>query len=395
MPGELEKRDAASTLLVDVRTGLEYSAGSIPGSINIPLDELRERLAELDPGKEIWVYCQVGLRGYTASRILQQLGYRVRNLTGGYKIWLMWEFRPGSMNPADSPMGRETASAAGTSPAAQTVPGPDAAAGPEAAAARAEAAASLAEPLPAADAELDACGLCCPGPLLEVKGGMDRLHEGQTLRVMATDPGFEADIRSWAEMSGNRLQQVSRRPDGRIEALLVKGNGSLSAKTGASPTPSQDNGTTMVVFNGDLDRAIAAFIIANGAAASGKKVTLFFTFWGLTVIRKPELVSAAKSFMDRMFGLMLPQGSNKLPLSRMKMLGLGAPLIRRVMKSKHISSLEELMATAISQGVEIVACQMSMDVMGIKQEELIEGATIGGVGFYLGKANRSGINLFI
>ncbi|MNP61686.1 hypothetical protein D3C76_1569000 [compost metagenome] len=99
--------------------------------------------------------------------------------------------------------------------------------------------------------------------------------------------------------------------------------------------------------------------------------------------------------MDRMFGLMLPQGSNKLPLSRMKMLGLGAPLIRRVMKSKHISSLEELMATAISQGVEIVACQMSMDVMGIKQEELIEGATIGGVGFYLGKANRSGINLFI
>ncbi len=391
LPWELAERDTAATLLVDVRSTLEHAAGSIPGSLNIPVDELRERLAELDREKEIWVYCQVGLRGYTASRILQQLGYRVRNLAGGYKTWLMAEYQPGRLAPADTAAG--VAAGAATAGLART----------EAAAALAEpgtAAAAIgadSPPLPAADAELDASGLCCPGPLLQVKNRMDGMAEGQVLRVLATDPGFEADIRSWAEMSGNHFYQTARRPDGRIEALLGKGRtGGLSAEAGAPPvSAAAQEGTTMVVFNGDLDRAIATFIIANGAAASGKKVTLFFTFWGLNIIRKPEHVPASKSFMDRMFGFMLPRGSKKLPLSRMKMLGLGAPMIRRVMKAKQISSLEELMETAVAQGVEIVACQMSMDVMGIKQEELIDGATVGGVGYYLGKANRSGINLFI
>lgn len=397
LPGELAERDGATTLLVDVRSGLEHAAGSIPDSVNIPVDELRERLAELDREKELWVYCQVGLRGYTASRILQQLGYRVRNLAGGYKTWLMAEYQPGRLAPADTAAGVAAGAAAAVLAATAGL-------------ARTEAAAALAEPgtaaaatgadsppLPAADAELDACGLCCPGPLLQVKNLMDRMAEGQVLRVLATDPGFEADIRSWAEMSGNRFYQAVRRPDGRIEALLGKGRtDGLSAEAGAPPVPAAvQEGTTMVVFNGDLDRAIATFIIANGAAASGKKVTLFFTFWGLNIIRKPEHVPAAKGFMDRMFGLMLPRGSKKLPLSRMKMLGLGAPMIRKVMKAKQISSLEELMEAAVAQGVELVACQMSMDVMGIKQEELINGVTLGGVGYYLGKANRSGINLFI
>jgi NADPH-dependent 2,4-dienoyl-CoA reductase/sulfur reductase-like enzyme/peroxiredoxin family protein/rhodanese-related sulfurtransferase/TusA-related sulfurtransferase len=385
LPGELAERDAAATLLVDVRTGMEHAAGSIPGSINIPVDELRERLAELDREKEILVYCQVGLRGYTASRILQQLGYRVRNLSGGYKTWLMAEYRPGRMAEGGTAAGVAAGAAANAAALAATEVAATAGLTPVEAKAM------------AADEELDASGLCCPGPLLQVKNKMDRMAEGQVLRVLATDPGFEADIRSWAEMSGNHFYQTARRPDGRIEALLGKGRtGGLSAEAGAPPMPAAaQEGTTMVVFNGDLDRAIATFIIANGAAASGKKVTLFFTFWGLNIIRKPEHVPAAKSFMDRMFGFMLPRGSKKLPLSRMKMLGLGAPMIRKVMKAKQISSLEELMETAVAQGVEIVACQMSMDVMGIKQEELIDGAAVGGVGYYLGKANRSGINLFI
>jgi NADPH-dependent 2,4-dienoyl-CoA reductase/sulfur reductase-like enzyme/peroxiredoxin family protein/rhodanese-related sulfurtransferase/TusA-related sulfurtransferase len=406
LPGELAERDAAATLLVDVRSGLEHAAGSIPSSINIPVDELRDRLAELDREKEIWVYCQVGLRGYTASRILQQLGYRVRNLSGGYKTWLMAQYQPAPLASGNIITGGAAGASAGAGVLAATEV---AATGGHA---RTEAAAALAEPgaepaaaatgadsppLPAADEELDACGLCCPGPLLQVKNRMDRMAEGQVLRVLATDPGFEADIRSWAEMSGNHFYQTFRRPDGRIEALLGKGpTGGLSAEAGAPPVAAAaQEGTTMVVFNGDLDRAIATFIIANGAAASGKKVTLFFTFWGLNMIRKPEHVPAAKGFLDRMFGLMLPRGSKKLPLSRMKMLGLGAPMIRKVMKAKQISSLEELMETAVAQGVEMVACQMSMDVMGIKQEELIDGVTLGGVGYYLGKANRSGINLFI
>jgi rhodanese-related sulfurtransferase/TusA-related sulfurtransferase len=189
LPGELAERDAAVTLLVDVRTGLEHAAGSIPGSINIPVDELRERLAELDREKEIWVYCQVGLRGYTASRILQQLGYRVRNLSGGYKTWLMAEYQPGQMAPSDTAAGMAAGADAGAAAFAATE------------------VAATAEPVPmeamAADEELDASGLCCPGPLLQVKNRMDRMSEGQVLRVLATDPGFEADIRSWAEMSGS------------------------------------------------------------------------------------------------------------------------------------------------------------------------------------------------
>ena len=151
----------------------------------------------------------------------------------------------------------------------------------------------------------------------------------------------------------------------------------------------------MVVFSGDLDKAIASFIIANGAAASGKKVTLFFTFWGLNILRKSEKVQVSKSFIGKMFGTMMPRGSRKLSLSRMNMMGMGAKMIRSVMQSNNVSSLEELMQTAIDQGVEIVACQMSMDVMGIKKEELIDGVKIGGVGYYLGKADQSGINLFI
>lgn len=160
-----------------------------------------------------------------------------------------------------------------------------------------------------------------------------------------------------------------------------------------------DDGTSIHVHmehgGGDLDRAIASFIIANGAASSGKKVTMFFTFWGLNVIRKPERIHAKKSFMGRMFSRMMPRGSRKLPLSKMNMMGMGPKMIRGVMSSHNISSLEELIETAIAQGVEIVACQMSMDLMGITKEELLDGVKIGGVGYYLGKADHSGINLFV
>ncbi|WP_330617924.1 DsrE/DsrF/DrsH-like family protein [Mobilitalea sibirica] len=152
---------------------------------------------------------------------------------------------------------------------------------------------------------------------------------------------------------------------------------------------------TMVVFSGDLDRAIASFIIANGAASMGKKVTMFFTFWGLNILRKPDKVKVQKGFMDKMFGMMMPRGSKKLKLSNMNMMGMGAPMIRKVMKNKNVSSLEELIMAAINSGIEIVACQMSMDVMGFRKEELIDGVKIGGVGYYLSEAEDSNVNLFI
>jgi peroxiredoxin family protein len=143
---------------------------------------------------------------------------------------------------------------------------------------------------------------------------------------------------------------------------------------------------TLVVFSGDLDKAIASFIIANGAASMGKKVTMFFTFWGLNILRKPKKVKVKKGLIDNMFGMMMPRGSRKLKLSNMNMM---------VMKNKKVSSLEELIQSAIESGIEIVACQMSLDVMGLKQEELIDGVKIGGVGYYLGEAEDSNVNLFI
>lgn len=371
VPRELHERDEQHTLLVDVRSEIEHANGHIPGSLLIPVDELRQRLEELDPGKEIWVYCQVGLRGYTASRILQQKGYRVRNLTGGYKYYQMCAYQPGNIDPVRD-MRSEVAVVAEHLYTGQQ--GHDAS--------------------PHADLELDACGLSCPGPLIQVKQAMDALDEGQVLHVTASDPGFYQDVQAWAKLSKHRLIQVSRQDNGLIEAFVSKSQPESNNQISGSQA-AMSEGTSMVVFSDDLDKAIASFIIANGAAASGKKVTLFFTFWGLNILRKPANVKIHKGFVGRMFGAMMPRGSRRLPLSRMNMFGLGAKMIRDVMKHNHVSSLEELMDSAIRQGVELVACQMSMDVMGLRKEELIDGVKIGGVGYYLGKADQSGINLFI
>ncbi len=374
VPKELETRNEASTLLVDVRSEIEHANGHIPNSLNIPVDDLRGRLSELDPSKEIWVYCQVGLRGYTASRILQQRGFRVRNLTGGYKTYLMAQYQPGQKNGLTQ---GEKMSLDAPAPAGEAI--------------KEIAAAAELRRLPdrelRADAELDACGLCCPGPLIQVKQKMDQLQDGQILRVTASDPGFYEDVQAWASMSKNELIQVNKNTDGMIEAYLCKvgkldTHDSFVSSSPVQASASSSEGTSMVVFSGDLDKAIASFIIANGAAASGKKVTMFFTFWGLNVIRKSEKVNVPKTTIGKMFGAMMPRGSRKLSLSKMNMMGMGAKMIRGVMKNGNIASLEELMQSAIDQGVELVACQMSMDVMGIKQEELIDGVKIGGVGYY-------------
>lgn len=152
---------------------------------------------------------------------------------------------------------------------------------------------------------------------------------------------------------------------------------------------------TMIVFDGDLDKAIASFIIANGAAAMGNKVNMFFTFWGLNVLRKNEKVSVKKDFISKMFGLMMPRGSKKLKLSKMNMMGMGSKMIRMVMKKQNVYSLEELINQAKAAGVKMIACQMSMDVMGIKEEELIDGVEVGGVATMLNDNDRSDMNLFI
>lgn len=402
VPKDLEGRDKSNTILVDVRSEIEHANGYIEGSINIPVDDLRGRLSELDPSKEIWVYCQVGLRGYTASRILQQKGFRVKNLTGGYKTYQLSKYSPKKKDNL-TPNGETAAAskeiaAAGTDTSNGTGTA-SATANTNATAFSANSSATVSVPVEqeldlTPDSVLDACGLCCPGPLIQVKMSMDPLLDGQILKVTASDPGFYEDIKAWARMSKHTLLQLTKLPTGMIEAYLCKGLSEESPLAGAQPVQTS-NASTMVVFSGDLDKAIASFIIANGAASSGKKVTMLFTFWGLNIIRKDEKVPVNKNFIGKMFGAMMPRGSRKLTLSNMNMMGMGSKMIRSVMKKNNVSSLEELIQMAVDQGVEIVACQMSMDLMGITREELIDGVKIGGVGYYLGQADQSSHNLFI
>jgi peroxiredoxin family protein len=153
---------------------------------------------------------------------------------------------------------------------------------------------------------------------------------------------------------------------------------------------------TIIVFSGDFDKMMAAFIIANGAAAMGDDVTMFFTFWGLNALRKPEKVpTAKKSTLQAMFGRLMPRGAAKLGLSTMNFAGMGAPMMKKVMKQQNVMTLDELIASAREQDVKLVACTMSMDVMGFKEEELMDGLEYAGVGAYLGEADEANVNLFI
>lgn len=387
---QLSERDPAESILLDVRSGLEHGNGHIPGSLSIPVDELRQRLGELDASKEIWVYCQVGLRGYTASQILRQHGYRVKNLSGGYKTYRQAQFKPAGVPEENSRGGNGNIDSnssyikrvkEGQSISSMNIPTSHTKTEPQTDTSNGI----------QIDNELNVCGLSCPGPLIEVKQKMDQLADGQTLRVKASDPGFYEDVKAWANMSGSDVLKLERDKGGVIEAILSK-----NTLTDTNSSQQLEKASTMVVFSGELDKAIASFIIANGAAASGRKVTMFFTFWGLNIIRKPELKQApVKTGMARMFDLMLPSSSLKLGLSKMNMFGAGPKMIRGLMKKNNVASLEQLMQSAIAQGVEIVACQMSMDLMGIQREELMDQTVIGGVGYYLGQADQANHNLFI
>ncbi|MBB3108647.1 NADPH-dependent 2,4-dienoyl-CoA reductase/sulfur reductase-like enzyme/peroxiredoxin family protein/rhodanese-related sulfurtransferase/TusA-related sulfurtransferase [Paenibacillus phyllosphaerae] len=359
-------------LLIDVRDPIEREMGFIPGSTNIPLNDLRSRLHDIPKDAPIVVSCQVGQRGYVAARLLSQHGYQVRNVDGGYKTYAAM-FGGTAAKPTPPPAAANSAVQSAVHAATH-----------EQAAAQE---ATTPEPV---RITVDACGLQCPGPIMKVYETMNTLSDGDLLEVKASDFGFAADIAKWSEKSGHTLESLDT-AGGVISAVVRKGQQlpSLSGNAAAK------EGTTMVVFSGDLDKAIASFIIASGAAAMGKKVTMFFTFWGLNILRKPDGPAVKKSAIERMFGMMMPKGTKALPMSKMNMGGLGPRMIRYVMKSKNVESLESLMAGAIRSGVHIVACTMSMDIMGIKKEELIDGIDYAGVASYLGDAEDAGVNLFI
>ncbi|HZY92255.1 MAG TPA: DsrE/DsrF/DrsH-like family protein [Thermoplasmata archaeon] len=169
------------------------------------------------------------------------------------------------------------------------------------------------------------------------------------------------------------------------------------ATVGLSDERSAPEGMSMVVFSGELDKVLAAFIIANGAAAMDLPVTMFFTFWGLNVLRKdgPVHVESPKTTTERMFGRMMPKGAGGLKLSHLNMAGLGTRMIKKEMEKKHVIDLPHLIQSAQEQGVRLIACTMSMDLMGIRKEELLPGIDFGGVGSFVDSADKSRMTLFI
>ena len=358
---EMQQVDKSQVTLVDVRTPDEYALGTIPGAINIPLDNLRERLADIPENQPVYLFCGVGLRGYLASNILKSKGYPdVRNLIGGLKTY------NAATATIKTPEGFVCDTTTHACPASSC---------------RCD----------KSIIKVDACGIQCPGPILKLKQAMDVLAVGQQLEVRATDAGFPRDAEAWCRTTGHKF--LGKRAEGGIQIVEIEKAAPQVVE--ATQPQTSEQGKTLILFSDDLDKTLATFVLANGAAATGKKVSIFFTFWGLNAIKKVRKPKVKKDIFGRMFGWMLPADSTQLALSKMNMLGIGSKMMRYLMRKKGVDSLETLRQQAIDQGVEFIACQMSMDVMGIKREELLDNVTVGGVASYMERAEQANVNLFI
>ena len=346
--------DIEGSFVVDVRIPTSYNTKTIDGAVNIPLAQLRERTGEIPTDKKVILVCDSGYTSYLASRILIQKGFNnVYSLMAGMKLYK--EIQRDKESKVTKKM-----SVQALAKSSENV------------------------------LKVDACGLSCPGPIMKLAENISNIQEGDVLEISSTDKGFYADVEAWCNSTNNTLLNLDNK-DKKIVATIQKGQAIPQNHNKQLPTK---NAQTIVVFSNDLDKALAAFIIANGAKASGYDVTLFFTFWGLNILRK-ENVTVKKSFIDKMFGFMMPKGADKLTLSKMNMGGVGSMMMKWVMKNKNISTLKELITQAQANGVKFIACQMSMDVMGIKKEELIDGVEIGGVAKYIAESSNSNSNLFI
>lgn len=361
---EIAGLDRETNFLLDVRKPEELMIGAIDGAANIPLQGLRDHLNEIPRNKRVVIYCQAGQRGYFAYRLLKQEGFDVVNLNGGFKTYSHAVGRQSNFDIFENVSISSREEIKEIPPVTLT---------------------NVNEYM------LDACGLQCPGPILKLYNKVKEVNDGDVITVTATDFGFTSDVKAWSDRTGNRLLSVDTE-NGVITARIQKGMVEKPAETGAAAV-SLDK--TMVVFSGDLDKALAAFIIANGAASMGHKVTLFFTFWGLNILRKDAYVPVKKNLIEKMFGFMMPRGANKLTLSKMHMAGMGTEMIKWIMKEKNVDSLPVLIRTAQENGVRLLACQMSMDLMGIKKEELLDGVEIAGVATFVASSDESNATLFI
>jgi peroxiredoxin family protein/TusA-related sulfurtransferase len=325
---DFHKIDLNNATLLDVRETSEALVRPVNGAIQIPFFDLSKKVDSIPKDKPVYVFCSTGDRSEQVADILADRDYDVYNIEGGLDAVPKAHF-------------------------------------------------------------VDAKGLKCPGPIVQVDEAVKNAFIGDEIQVEADEKAFFSDIEVWCSRTGNELKSLAEK-DGIIYATIIKRD--------APPTTGKsdfEHAKTFVVFSGDLDKAIASFIMANGAAAMGRPVTMFFTFWGVSILRRPEKVRVKKSLIGKMFGFMMPRGSKKLGLSRMNFGGIGAKMIRAVMKKNGVSSLEELIESARQKGVKFVACQMSMELMGITAEELIDGVELGGVATMLGSTEKSDLTYFI
>lgn len=358
--------------LLDVRTHDEFQLGSIEKAVNIPVDELRLHLDEIPKDKKIVVFCGVGLRGHVACRILMQSGFsEVYNLSGGLKTYETASQKQSNEDIFENDyIGQDDNIYQGKRERER-----ERVAGAAVETGRMK--------------NVDACGLQCPGPVLKLKQSIDQMAPGDMIRIKATDAGFYKDVQAWVNVTGNELMELMQ-DSAEITAIVRK-----KAPVQKFPSQMGGNDATLICFSDDLDKVLATFIIANGAVASGKKVSIFFTFWGLNVIKKQRKPKVSKDFFGNMFGMVMAGSSKKLGLSKMNFAGMGSKMMRMVMKDRNVDSLENMIQTAMENGVTFIACQMSMDVMGIKPEELIEGVQLGGVATYLERTESANLNLFM
>ncbi|HRR34892.1 MAG TPA: FAD-dependent oxidoreductase [Kiritimatiellia bacterium] len=348
----------ADAQILDVREPAEHETGAIPGAVNLRLADLRARLGELDRSKTYVTCCAVGLRGYLAERILKQNGFKAHNLSGGWATWKL--FHPDPQPARDGTPSQNT------------------------------------QPVqPSQASTLDLRQLPCPGPVVTLRQAFQDAADGTTFKVLA-DATFEDDLKRWCAANACQALGLSKR-GGELEATLVK--------RAAVPTPAQAVSATdapfthsvaIVLFSNDLDKALAAMILANGLAASGAKVGIFFTFWGLAVLRKNPAPAVRKNLIARLFGWMLPSGAEKLALSKMHMLGVGTGMMKNIMRRQNIMSLPDLIKSAKAAGVRFIACDMAMGVMGLTRDELIDEVDeVAGVAAFADLARKSNNTLFI
>lgn len=340
---ELEKLGAQGQL-IDVRTQEEFELAHINGATLHPVDKIES--FNKDKNTTYFVHCKSGTRSAKASEYLAEQGYDIVNLDGGYKAY---EAKNDDDNTFEENTNVE---------------------------------------IKAERKQFNYSGLQCPGPIVNISKEVKNIEVGEQIEVTVTDPGFLSDIKSWVKQTGHTLVKLDEGNNG-INAIIQK------EKPKDLEVNHTAKGTTIVLFSGELDKAVAAMIIANGAKAAGRDVTIFFTFWGLNALKKNQSVHVKKQGIAKMFDLMLPKTPVRMPLSKMNMFGLGNIMMRYVMKKKNVDSLPSLINQAIAQDIKLIACTMSMDVMGITKEELRDEVEYGGVGTYIGDTENASHNLFI